>query len=147
MVLGCCGGGLEEVDVGSSFLLLFHGEDESFHLLLVHGEDSMWRERKKERNRVFLIGKPNKAKSTQIRNLRQDSLMNFLYLGIRRSFLDWIDLNWSMMAFSLENTPYYLRISSVGNFRFSGNHSSSKAWVLILGNFALLERLVLFQNL
>ena len=47
VVLGCCGGGLEEVDVGSSFLLLLHGEDESFHLLLVHGEDSMWRERKK----------------------------------------------------------------------------------------------------
>ena len=71
----------------------------SFTVKIVCGERE-----KKERNRVFLIGKSNKAKSTQIRNLRQDSLMNFLYLGIRRSFLDWIDLNWSMMAFSLENT-------------------------------------------
>lgn len=51
VVLGCYGGdgggGLDEVDVGSSFLLLLHGEDESFHLLLVHDEDSMWREKKK----------------------------------------------------------------------------------------------------
>lgn len=57
-MLGCYGGdgggGLDEVDVGSSFLLLLlHGEDESFHLLLVHDEDSMWREKKKERNRFF----------------------------------------------------------------------------------------------
>lgn len=44
VVLGCCGGGLEEVDVRSSFLFLLHGEVGAFLLLLVHGEESMRRE-------------------------------------------------------------------------------------------------------
>ena len=39
-----CGGGLKEVDVGSSFLFLLHGEVGAFLLLLVHGEESMGRE-------------------------------------------------------------------------------------------------------
>jgi len=57
--------------------------------------------------------------------------------------LAWFELEYDDILFR----KYYLRKSSIGNFRYSGNHSSSKAWILILGNFALLERLVLFQNL
>ena len=39
-----CGDGMEEVDVGSSFLFLLHDEVGAFLLLLVHGEESMGRE-------------------------------------------------------------------------------------------------------
>ena len=35
---------MEEVDVGSSFLFLLHGEVGAFLLLLVYGEESMGRE-------------------------------------------------------------------------------------------------------
>ena len=46
---------MEEVDVGSSFLFLLHGEVGAFLLLLVHGEESMGREsltREREKKKV-----------------------------------------------------------------------------------------------
>ena len=53
---------------------------------------------------IDFSSKLRKPKTIQTRKLGQDSLMNFLYLGIRRSFLDWLgNLNGSLMAFSLED--------------------------------------------